>query len=319
MPVRPTPPRFDAGRTPADPKNAGHQPAADVWGIGKKTVERLREKLALDPSATPTVADFAYTNLDAFDLHPSQRALLQEQQDYLVNALHVGPEGASSPEAAALRAAMDREVKGALENIAAGTHTNSFVQRQITEYSSAVASSYGVWGQVGVPTADELARANEQGLKLGDGQVAIVVRKNGQPGAVVVPVAPRDLLEPVLVNMGNGTHKHSFIAAHGVKPARSFVVEEPTEGYAKLRSLEAQARDAAAAVWIDADPAGRQARLGDFGRKVDALAKAIADEPMGANQKLTLNGALGALRSIHEITVSMLAKPETAGGTTQAP
>lgn len=311
MPVRSTPPRFDTGRTPADPKHAGQQPAADVWGIGKKTVERLREKLALDPNATPTVADFAYVNLDAFDVNPSQRALLQEQQDYLVNALHVGPEGAASPEAAALRAAMDQEISGALAAIASGTETKSFVQRRISEFASSVAGGYGIWGQVGVPSAEEVAKANAQGMKLSEGQVAIAVRKNGQAGAVVVPVNPRDLLEPVVVQLSNGSRKHSFTAAHGVKPTRSFVVEEPTEGYAKLRSLEAQARDAAAAVWIDADPTGRQGRLQDLERKIGAFQKAIGDESLGANQKLTLHGALSALRSIQEITVSMLAK---AGG-----
>ena len=67
MPTIPTRlPTFDARRTPSDPASAGKQAAIDLWGVGKKTVERLKEKLRLHPTATPTVADFAYTNLDTF-------------------------------------------------------------------------------------------------------------------------------------------------------------------------------------------------------------------------------------------------------------
>jgi hypothetical protein len=314
MPIETNRPRpiFDAGRAPASGTNPSAQPASDVWGVGKKTAALLQEKLRLDPTATPTVADFAYADLDSFALGSGQRELLVGQQHHLINVLHVAPEEASSPAAAALLEQMGKAIDGAMAKIASNASnappSKDFVQRAITDFASSIGMNYGVYGAVAVSTQDELTKASALGMKLEPGAVALTVRRRlsgdgaSEPGAVVVAFQPRSLLAPVLVTMLDGSNQHSFTIARDVKPVRGFVVEEPTDSFAKLKSIEAQARDSAASVWIDKDPAARRARLEAFGAKVEELAAAIQSAAPSAHHAASLHGALNALRSIHEIS-----------------
>lgn len=308
MPTIPTRlPTFDARRTPSDPASAGKQAAIDLWGVGKKTVERLKEKLRLDPTATPTVADFAYTNLDTFDVSARQRALLQEQQAVLVNELHIAPEDAKTAVAGELVAKLSGAIDAALEGIRKGEGPGGFVQSEITRFVDAVGMSYGIYGPVSAPSPEEIAKATALGLRLDEGQVPLMICREGETGAVVVPVRPRDLVEPVVVQMGDGKQMHSFTRSHARHPLPpGYVIEEPTNPFAKLKSLETQARDAAAAVWIDADPAGRRQRYERFTVAIDKLETAIDSASLGANHASALFGALQALRAIRDVTLKHL-------------
>lgn len=299
-------PLFDQGRTPANLQQAGGQPATDLWGIGKKTSERLKAKLRLDPTAAPTVADFAYANIDELDLRPSARKLLATQQNQLVNALHVKPEDADAAGAKALLAQMNSAIEDAIGALARGEKPNDLAFQEITEFARGIGMLYGIYGTASAPTPAELDKARAQGMTLAEGMTAVAVRRGNDAGVVVVPVTPRNLFEPIVYSTLEGTRAHTFIGARDVKAVAGFVVEEPTEPFARLKAAETQVRDAAARVWIDDDKAGRRERFADFTHKLDHLSKVLDAANLSPHQASSARGALEALRSIHDITAKHL-------------
>ena len=97
-----------------------------------------------------------------------------------------------------------------------------------------------------------------------------------------------------------------FVARREVTPARGYVIAEPAEPFAKLKSWEGRALQAAGLVFVDADVTARRARHAAFGAQIEGYAAALARAELAPPARLQASATLATLRSLHETTGGML-------------
>lgn len=276
-------------------------------------IEGRRDRLELDPRAGASPTASTSLELDAFQAGPGQHALLARQRDELVNAADIRPEVAPTEASKELLGQLEEHVAVAVGALSSGEQPTSLVHRAIADYSAGVAQSYGIFGRVEAATPEQLAAAKARGLSAGTAEVVVAVRQGGatdraetRRGVVVMAVDPRQLLSPVVVTLRDGTRQHSFTSAREVPPVRGFVLEYPDSPFGRLRAMEAEARDAAVAVWSHPTPAERAAALDELGVRLAAFEKALESAQLAGHQAVSMRGALNALRSLQRITAQHL-------------
>jgi hypothetical protein len=295
-------PLFDKGVDGSNPQ-IGAEPADAIWGVGKKTREKLRTALDLPAGRTPTVADFAFAPLDS--IQRAQRKLLASQQSWLVNDHKVTIDQADPRITAELRANMEQGIAQAIEELASGNKPG-WLACQFAEYAKGLALGYGVYGSVAPATPEERAAAEARGFRSVPGELALTIRNRERPGAVLLGVDPHKLIEPAVVTMQDGSTKHGYMGARGrVAPARAFVIEYPTDPHLEIRTLGAEAVASAAAIWSLPKPE-RPAALEELNRLIEAIRTSKAGEEASPHLRAQYLGTLQALEGIAEATAKHL-------------
>jgi hypothetical protein len=202
-------------------------------------------------------------------------------------------------------ARIDTHVAAALEALGAGTSKKGLAARRLAEHAQTSAAAFGVRGAVAPASPAQLEAARAEGLALADGEIALAVG-GGRGGAAVVAFAPHALFEPIVLNRSDGAREADFVARREVTPARGYVIAEPAEPFAKLKSWEGRALQAAGLVFVDADVTARRARHAAFGAQIEGYAAALARAELAPPARLQASATLATLRSLHETTGGML-------------
>lgn len=278
---------LDKGLT-LDPN--GRQGIEAIHGVGKKTAERLRSQLGLPPERKLTVADFAYAPADVVAAGPNGKLLAQQQCELLAQRISI--DGADPQLTAELRARMGRSIDRAVAAFGAEGRPTEWLAKHMASYAASCASRYFIYAsEPALASAEEIRAAADMGMKQTPGDVVFTV---GAParGKVVISVDPKTLLAPVLFQNDDNKTEHVFMLARGVKPARGFVLEYPTQARFELEARSQELIDVLASIWA-APQAERASVLAAARTKLDELGELVkklggADASLGAVKASTL-------------------------------